>query len=110
MKSHASEQAARAAAPYWTDATVVSIQNGINERLLARHANLRQLVMGMTATNIAIVEPGRVSLQLGGATILGPPLGPRGVGARRRCHECAASHPLRRAAFRFEPQHLRHAL
>jgi 2-dehydropantoate 2-reductase len=75
VKSHASEQAARAAAPYWSDATVVSIQNGINERLLARHANLHQLVMGMTATNIAIVEPGRVSLQLGGATILGPPLG-----------------------------------
>jgi 2-dehydropantoate 2-reductase len=76
VKSHASDQAARAAAPYWSDATtVVSIQNGINERLLARHANVRQLVMGMTATNIAIVEPGRVSLQLGGATILGPPLG-----------------------------------
>ncbi|HJQ80010.1 MAG TPA: 2-dehydropantoate 2-reductase [Lacipirellulaceae bacterium] len=75
VKSHASEPAARAAAPYWSDATVVSIQNGINERLLARHVKVRQLVMGMTATNIAIVEPGRVSLQLGGATILGPPLG-----------------------------------
>jgi 2-dehydropantoate 2-reductase len=75
VKSHASEQAARAAARYWSDATVVSIQNGINERLLARHVDARQLVMGMTATNIAIVEPGRVSLQLGGATILGPPLG-----------------------------------
>jgi 2-dehydropantoate 2-reductase len=75
VKSHASEAAARAAALYWSHATVVSIQNGINERLLAPHANLHQLVMGMTATNIAIVEPGRVSLQLGGATILGPPLG-----------------------------------
>jgi 2-dehydropantoate 2-reductase len=75
VKSHASEDAAGEAAPYWSDAAIVSIQNGINERLLARHANLRQLVMGMTATNMAIVEPGRVSLQLGGATILGPPLG-----------------------------------
>ncbi|HEX2474236.1 MAG TPA: 2-dehydropantoate 2-reductase N-terminal domain-containing protein, partial [Lacipirellulaceae bacterium] len=75
VKSHASEEAARAAKPYWPDATIVSIQNGINERLLARHADLRQLVVGMTATNIAIVEPGRVSLQLGGATIVGPPIG-----------------------------------
>jgi 2-dehydropantoate 2-reductase len=75
VKSHATEQAARTAAQHWGDATIVSIQNGINERLLARHANVRQLVMGMTATNIAIVEPGRVSLQLGGATVLGPPLG-----------------------------------
>jgi 2-dehydropantoate 2-reductase len=75
VKSHASEDAAREAAPYWADATIVAIQNGINERLLARHSDLRQLVMGMTATNIAILAPGRVSLQLGGATILGPPLG-----------------------------------
>ncbi len=75
VKSHASEEAARAAKPYWSDATIVSIQNGINERLYTRHADLRQLVVGMTATNIAIIEPGRVSLQLGGATILGPPLG-----------------------------------
>jgi 2-dehydropantoate 2-reductase len=75
VKSHASEQAARAAAPHWGDATIVSIQNGINDRLLTRHASLRQLVTGMTATNMTIVKPGRVSLQLGGATVLGPPLG-----------------------------------
>jgi 2-dehydropantoate 2-reductase len=91
VKSHASEEAARAAARYWSDATVVSIQNGINERLLARHVDARQLVMGMTATNIAIVEPGRVSLQLGGATILGPPLG---HAASRRLD--AATNVLRR--------------
>ena len=35
----------------------------------------QRLVMGMTATNMALVEPGRVSLQLGGATIFGPPVG-----------------------------------
>jgi 2-dehydropantoate 2-reductase len=75
VKSHASEEAARAAKPHWSDATIVSIQNGINERLFARHADLRQVVVGMTATNIALLEPGRVSLQLGGATIVGPPVG-----------------------------------
>jgi 2-dehydropantoate 2-reductase len=99
VKSHATEAAARAAEPYWSQATVVSIQNGINERLLARHADPRQLVMGMTATNMAAVEPGRVSLQLGGATILGPAdfgdLSPAASTARSERVE-AATNVLRR--------------
>jgi 2-dehydropantoate 2-reductase len=72
VKSQATQEAARAAAPYWSMATVVSIQNGMNERLLARYVDAPRLVMGMTATNMAMVAPGRVSLQLGGATVLGP--------------------------------------
>ena len=75
VKSQDTESAASAAAPHWGDATVVSIQNGINDHRLAPFVEPRRLVMGMTATNMALVEPGRVSLQLGGATIFGPPVG-----------------------------------
>ena len=67
--------AAAAAAPYWGDATIVSIQNGINDHRLTKFVPPQRLVMGMTATNMALVEPGRVSLQLGGATVVGPPAG-----------------------------------
>jgi 2-dehydropantoate 2-reductase len=75
VKSQATEEAARAAQPYWSGATIVSIQNGINDHLLAPYVDPQRLVMGVTATNFAVTEPGRVSLQLGGATILGPPAG-----------------------------------
>jgi 2-dehydropantoate 2-reductase len=75
VKSQDTESAAAAAAPHWGDATVVSIQNGINDYRLAKFVEPRRLVVGMTATNMALVEPGRVSLQLGGATIVGPPAG-----------------------------------
>jgi 2-dehydropantoate 2-reductase len=71
-KSQDTQSAAEVAAPHWGDATIVSIQNGINDERLSRFVEPRRLVMGMTATNIALVEPGRVSLQLGGATVLGP--------------------------------------
>jgi 2-dehydropantoate 2-reductase len=73
VKSQDTEEIARLAAPHLGDATVVSIQNGINDARLATHIDPRQTVMGMTATNMATVEPGRVSLQLGGATVLGSP-------------------------------------
>jgi 2-dehydropantoate 2-reductase len=82
VKSQATEEAARAAAPHWAGATVVSIQNGINDQRLAPLVEPGRLVMGMTATNMATVEPGRVSLQLGGATILGDPA-PGAIGRRR---------------------------
>lgn len=75
VKSQATEEAVRSAAPHWSAATVISIQNGINDHLLASFVPLQRLAMGVTATNMAVVEPGRVSLQLGGATILGPPAG-----------------------------------
>lgn len=72
-KSQDTEAAAAGAAPHWEGATIVSIQNGINDSRLLKYVEPRRLVMGMTATNMALVEPGRVSLQLGGATIVGPP-------------------------------------
>jgi 2-dehydropantoate 2-reductase len=75
VKSQDTLEAARLAAPHLGGATVVSIQNGINDARLAAHIDPRQTVMGMTATNMATVEPGRVSLQLGGATVLGSPAG-----------------------------------
>jgi len=71
VKSQATEEAIRAAAPFIDDAIVVSIQNGINHRILAQFIRHDSLVMGMTATNMAVLEPGSVSLQLNGATILG---------------------------------------
>jgi 2-dehydropantoate 2-reductase len=73
VKSQATEEAARSAAPHWSQATVVSIQNGINDRFLEPFVRRENLVMGVTATNFAVSEPGRVSLQLGGATIVGAP-------------------------------------
>ena len=87
VKSQATEEAAHAAAPHWAGATVVSIQNGINDDRLAPLVEPGRLVMGMTATNMATIEPGRVSLQLGGATILGPPAGHQGIDA---AHAAAA--------------------
>lgn len=44
VKSQATEEVARAAQPYWPGATVVSIQNGINERLLARYVEPRRSI------------------------------------------------------------------
>ncbi len=72
VKSQATEEAISGAAPQLGDATVISIQNGINDETLLKHVRLERLVMGMTATNIAILEPGTVSLQLDGATVVGP--------------------------------------
>lgn len=72
VKSHASEEAIRAARPFLGNAVVISIQNGINDDVLAAQVSRQRLVMGMTATNMAILEPGVVDLQLGGATVVGP--------------------------------------
>lgn len=89
-KSQDTEAAIAAAAPHWGDATIVSIQNGINDARLLKFVEPRKLVMGMTATNMALVEPGRVSLQLGGATVLGPPAG-AGTNADRTAADAAAA-------------------
>jgi 2-dehydropantoate 2-reductase len=80
VKSHDTEQAITAAVPYLGDAIVISIQNGINDDVLARYVDPRRLVMGMTATNMAIVRPGLVSTQLDGVTVVGPR--PDGVNAQ----------------------------
>ena len=72
VKSQDLEPALSAAKPYLAGAVVISIQNGINDEALARYVAAERLVMGMTATNMAILEPGAVSLQLDGATVVGP--------------------------------------
>lgn len=72
VKSQATTEAACMARPFLGDSVVISIQNGINEARLSPHLNPARLVMGVTATNMAVREPGRVSLQLGGASLLGP--------------------------------------
>lgn len=73
VKSHATEETIAAIAPNLGQAVLISIQNGINGRILAQHMPPEQLVIGMTATNVAIVAPAVVSLQLTGMTLLGPP-------------------------------------
>lgn len=71
VKSQDTAETIQQAQPWLGDATVISIQNGINEPRLLGHVDAARLVMGVTATNMAVVAPGRVSLQLGGATLLG---------------------------------------
>ena len=72
VKSQATCDAIQSARPFLNGATVVSIQNGINEPRLVPHVDPERLVMAVTATNMAVLEPGRVSLQLGGTTLAGP--------------------------------------
>ncbi len=72
VKSQGTDAALAAAAPHLGKATVVSIQNGINEAAFREYVPSERLVMGMTATNMAVLEPGVVSLQLGGYTLVGP--------------------------------------
>ncbi len=72
VKSQATEEAITSAVPHLDDAIVISIQNGINDNMLLAHVPAHRLVMGMTATNMAVLEPGSVSLQLDGSTVVGP--------------------------------------
>lgn len=72
VKSQGTCEAIQAAQPFLDGATVISIQNGINEPRLLPQVDSERLVMAVTATNMAVIEPGRVSLQLGGTTLLGP--------------------------------------
>lgn len=72
VKSQATDEALVAARDHLGDAIVISIQNGINDERLLSYLPAERLVMGMTATNMAVLEPGRVHLQLDGTTIVGP--------------------------------------
>lgn len=86
VKSQSTSDALEAAGDALDGAVVVSIQNGINEPVLARYVPPERLVLGMTATNMAIVEPGAVSLQLDGTTMLGSPRGePSGAAVEAAC-------------------------
>ncbi len=71
VKSQDLEAALCAASPYLGESLVASIQNGINDEVVSRFVAPSRLVMGMTATNMAIVEPGGVRLQLDGVTVVG---------------------------------------
>jgi 2-dehydropantoate 2-reductase len=73
VKSHDTESLMQSVQRYLGDAVLVSIQNGINDTALSQYASADRLVMGVTAINVYVSEPGRVSLQLGGATAFGPP-------------------------------------
>jgi len=71
VKSQSTENVLRAAGRHLPGKIVIAIQNGINQRVLRRFVHPERLIMGMTATNMTIPEPGRVSLQRIGPTILG---------------------------------------
>jgi 2-dehydropantoate 2-reductase len=53
------------------DAIVVSLQNGINQHVLSKILPADRLLVGMTATNMAIVEPGVVVCQRRGISVIG---------------------------------------
>lgn len=72
VKSQATEEAIGAASPYLGDATVISVQNGFNDEVLARRVRPEKLVMGLTATNVTMVEPGTASLRFDGSIVVGP--------------------------------------
>ena len=72
VKSQMTEETIRQAAPYLGDAVVISVQNGINQAVLAKHVRPDRLFVGMTAANMALTEPGSISLQRGGVTVVGP--------------------------------------
>lgn len=71
VKSKDTAATIQAALPYLGSAVVVSLQNGINQRVLAAHLSEEQFLVGMTATNMALVAPGTVSLQRDGITVIG---------------------------------------
>jgi 2-dehydropantoate 2-reductase len=73
VKSQDTRSAMQSALPYLGDAIVASIQNGINDQALLEFVPAARLVMGMTATNMNALAPGRVNMQLDGPTIFGPP-------------------------------------
>ncbi len=100
VKSHDTERAIAAAAPYLGNAIVISIQNGVNDETLSRYVAAERLVMGMTATNMALVRPGVVSLQLDGATVIGPNPEQTNLAAAQKALEL-----LRRTGLRVEHHH-----
>jgi len=72
VKSQGTEVALEKAAPFLGDAVVISLQNGINQQVLSRYVPQDRLLMGLTAMNMAVLEPGVVSLRRQGTTVIGP--------------------------------------
>lgn len=87
VKSQATHDALQQAGSALGDAVVVSIQNGINDPQYASFVPLDRLVMGMTATNMVVLDPGQVSMQLDGHTMFGPPIGSNSTTAAERVVE-----------------------
>lgn len=73
VKSQDTQAAMEAATPHLGDAILASIQNGINDHTLLKFVPAEKLVMAMTATNMNLLSPGSVNMQLDGPTIFGPP-------------------------------------
>lgn len=99
VKSKDTAATIEAALPYLGSAMVVSLQNGINQRVLAGLLKEERFLVGMTATNMALLEPGTVSLQRDGITVVGstakdPP--------REKIHR--ALETLRKSGLRMESQ------
>lgn len=73
VKSQDTEATIRQVADDLGEAIVLSVQNGIHQHVLANYVRPDRLLVGMTATNMAILEPGHVRLQRNGITVIGPP-------------------------------------
>jgi 2-dehydropantoate 2-reductase len=86
VKSQDTRSILEEAKPYLGDAIVVSIQNGINDATFDDFVPRNHQVMGMTTTNMAVVQPGQVSMQLDGTTLFG---GPHGSPAHEASHRVA---------------------
>lgn len=71
VKSQDTQSILEDAASHLGNATVVSIQNGINDTAYSDFVPHDRLVMGMTSTNMAVTKPGQVSMQLDGVTMFG---------------------------------------
>ncbi|WP_404304611.1 ketopantoate reductase family protein [Neorhodopirellula lusitana] len=53
------------------DAIFVSLQNGINQRVLCKTIRTDRLLVGMTATNMSIVQPGVIDVTRRGISVIG---------------------------------------
>jgi len=73
VKSQDTADTAKQVAPMLGDAVVVSLQNGVNQHLLSQFIRPERLLVGMTATNMALIQPGVVSLQRNGVSVIGSP-------------------------------------
>jgi len=71
VKTQDTEETARRFADHFGDSVVVSLQNGINQRMLSQFVREDRLLVGMTATNMAIVEPGVIDCTRRGVSVIG---------------------------------------
>lgn len=72
VKTQDTQSTASQFADSFGDAAVVSLQNGINQHLLSEFVRADRLMVGMTSTNMTIVEPGVVACQRAGVSTIGP--------------------------------------